>query len=131
MLSAAPAGRATPDQLHAQSGKFLETLRAARRLSCAAIFVLLALAALDASAHAAELAGATLPDTLKAGEKVLKLNGLGLQHALEIRRPSRPRVGQAIPDAEEGRDQGLQDEAESTGAGGRLGMSSRNARENR
>jgi hypothetical protein len=50
-----------------------------KTLSCAAIFVLLALAALEASARAAELAGATLPDTLKVGEKVLKLNGLGLR----------------------------------------------------
>src|SRR5262249_60989392 len=34
---------------------------------------------LSLHALAAELAGATLPDTLKAGEKTLKLNGLGLR----------------------------------------------------
>jgi hypothetical protein len=34
---------------------------------------------LGAVATAGELAGATLPDTLKAGEKTLKLNGLGLR----------------------------------------------------
>src|SRR5215470_3614195 len=33
----------------------------------------------SASALAGDLAGATLPDTLQAGEKTLKLNGLGLR----------------------------------------------------
>lgn len=33
----------------------------------------------EAHALAGELAGATPPDTLKAGEKTLKLNGLGLR----------------------------------------------------
>jgi hypothetical protein len=34
---------------------------------------------LDSAALAGELAGATLPDTLKSGEMTLKLNGLGLR----------------------------------------------------
>jgi len=38
-----------------------------------------ALLPLNLPARAAELAGATLPDTLAAGEKTLKLNGLGLR----------------------------------------------------
>src|SRR5262245_62287613 len=38
-----------------------------------------ALLLLSLPARAAELAGATLPDTLQAGEKTLKLNGLGLR----------------------------------------------------
>src|SRR5262245_37768544 len=38
-----------------------------------------ALLLLSLPARAAELAGATLPDTLTAGEKTLKLNGLGLR----------------------------------------------------
>src|SRR5262245_66580156 len=33
----------------------------------------------SASARARDLAGVTLPDTLQAGEKTLKLNGLGLR----------------------------------------------------
>ena len=37
------------------------------------------LAALLATAVGGELAGVTLPDTLKAGDKTLKLNGLGLR----------------------------------------------------
>ena len=36
---------------------------------------------------------------------------------IQIRRPSRPCVGQATPDTEDGRYRGLQDETESTGAG--------------
>ena len=38
-----------------------------------------ALLPLNLPARAAELAGATLPDTLAAGDKTLKLNGLGLR----------------------------------------------------
>jgi len=48
-------------------------------LSCTAIVVTLAVPILDTVAWAAELAGATLPDTLSAGDKTLKLNGLGLR----------------------------------------------------
>ncbi len=48
-------------------------------LSCAAIVVTLAVPILDTAARAGELAGATLPDTLSAGDKTLKLNGLGLR----------------------------------------------------
>jgi len=48
-------------------------------LSCTAIVVTLAVPILDTVARAAELAGATLPDTLSAGDKTLKLNGLGLR----------------------------------------------------
>jgi hypothetical protein len=41
--------------------------------------VMLSLSLLGAAALAAELAGAKLPDTLSAGDKTLKLNGLGLR----------------------------------------------------
>ncbi len=37
------------------------------------------LVALDVPGRAAELAGATLPDTVSAGDKTLKLNGMGLR----------------------------------------------------
>jgi len=43
------------------------------------MLVLLTATLLGASARAAELAGATLPDTMSAGGKTLKLNGLGLR----------------------------------------------------
>lgn len=45
----------------------------------AAISVMLPLSVLDTAALAGELAGATLPDTLKTGQMTLKLNGLGLR----------------------------------------------------
>src|SRR5882724_11726686 len=48
-------------------------------LSCAAIVVTLAVPILDTAARAGELASVTLPDTLSAGDKTLKLNGLGLR----------------------------------------------------
>ena len=44
-----------------------------------AMLATLAASVLDSAAWAAELAGATLPDTLSAGNKPLKLNGLGLR----------------------------------------------------
>ena len=50
-----------------------------RTLSCTAVLVMMAASTLDTAALAGELEGATLPDTLKAGEKTLKLNGLGLR----------------------------------------------------
>ena len=50
-----------------------------RTVSCAAALVLLAAATLHTTAVAGQLEGATLADTLKAGEKALKLNGLGLR----------------------------------------------------
>src|SRR5678815_4893726 len=50
-----------------------------RTLSCTAVLVMMAASTLDTVALAGELEGATLPDTLKAGEKTLKLNGLGLR----------------------------------------------------
>jgi len=50
-----------------------------RTLSHAAVMVMLALSMLGSATLAAELAGATLPDTLTAGDKTLKLNGLGLR----------------------------------------------------
>ena len=50
-----------------------------RTLSCAAVLVIWAASTLDTAALAGELAGVTLADTLKAGEKTLKLNGLGLR----------------------------------------------------
>jgi hypothetical protein len=49
-----------------------------RTLSCA-VFVMLAASTHHTTAAAAQLEGATLPDTLKAGDKTLKLNGLGLR----------------------------------------------------
>ena len=48
-------------------------------LSLAAVLVWSAFSTLGTVALAGELAGVTLPDTLKAGEKTLKLNGLGLR----------------------------------------------------
>jgi hypothetical protein len=48
-------------------------------LSLAAVLVGSAVSTLGTAALAGELAGVTLPDTLKAGEKTLKLNGLGLR----------------------------------------------------
>ena len=48
-------------------------------LSLAAVLVVSAVSPLGTAAVAGELAGVTLPDTLKAGEKTLKLNGLGLR----------------------------------------------------
>lgn len=50
-----------------------------RTLSCAAVVVILAASTLHTAALARELEGASLADTLKAGEKTLKLNGLGLR----------------------------------------------------
>ena len=47
--------------------------------SLAAVLLASTLSLLSLPTLAAELAGATLPDTLKAGEKTLKLNGLGLR----------------------------------------------------
>lgn len=48
-------------------------------LSFAAVLVGSAGLALGTAALAGELGGVTLPDTLKAGDKTLKLNGLGLR----------------------------------------------------
>src|SRR5215470_14398759 len=45
----------------------------------AALLVVSLVLSLGAAVLAGELSGATLPDTLKAGEKTLKLNGLGLR----------------------------------------------------
>lgn len=52
---------------------------AVRMLSCAALFVMSAALTHHTTAVAAQLEGATLADTLKAGDKTLKLNGLGLR----------------------------------------------------
>jgi hypothetical protein len=51
----------------------------AKTLSSAAVLVILAVSTLHTAALARELEGATLADTLTAGEKTLKLNGLGLR----------------------------------------------------
>jgi hypothetical protein len=48
-------------------------------LSLAFVLVVSAVSPLRTAALAGELSGVTLPDTLKAGEKTLKLNGLGLR----------------------------------------------------
>jgi hypothetical protein len=48
-------------------------------LGLAAVLVVSVVSPLGTTALAGELAGITLPDTLKAGEKTLKLNGLGLR----------------------------------------------------
>jgi chalcone isomerase-like protein len=53
-------------------------MKAAAMLSVA-ILVASAVPGLDTAARAAELAGATLPDTVSAGDKTLKLNGVGLR----------------------------------------------------
>jgi len=50
-----------------------------KTLSLAAVLVVSAVSPLGTAALAGEPAGITLPDTLKAGEKTLKLNGLGLR----------------------------------------------------
>ena len=47
--------------------------------SLASVLVVSAVSPLGTGALAGELAGVTLPDTLKAGDKTLKLNGLGLR----------------------------------------------------
>ena len=74
------------------------------------VLVGLAVTMLGASAWAGELAGVTLPDTLGAGGKTLKLNGLGLRKksivkvyvgGLYIETPSRD--AQAILAADEGK----------------------------
>ena len=49
------------------------------RLLRAAVPFILAVSMLDSAALAGELAGATLPDTLKSGDLTLTLNGLGLR----------------------------------------------------
>jgi hypothetical protein len=48
-------------------------------LSCAVVLAMLAASTHHTAALAGQLEGATLADTLKAGEKTLKLNGLGLR----------------------------------------------------
>jgi hypothetical protein len=48
-------------------------------LSLAAVLVASAVSSLGTAALAGELAGITLSDTLKAGDKTLKLNGMGLR----------------------------------------------------
>ena len=48
-------------------------------LSLAAVLVVSAVSTPGTHALVGELSGATLPDTLKTGEKTLKLNGLGLR----------------------------------------------------
>jgi hypothetical protein len=50
-----------------------------------AVLALLAVTTLGIAARAGELAGATLPDTLNAGEKAVKLNGLGLRKKTMIK----------------------------------------------
>jgi len=48
-------------------------------LASALVLVMSTVSPLGTAALAGELAGITLPDTLKTGEKTLKLNGLGLR----------------------------------------------------
>jgi Chalcone isomerase-like len=48
-------------------------------LRLAALLIVSPVSTLGTAALAGELSGATLPDPLKAGEKTLKLNGLGLR----------------------------------------------------
>jgi hypothetical protein len=50
-----------------------------KTLSCTAVIAILAASTLHTAALARELEGATLADTVTAGEKTLKLNGLGLR----------------------------------------------------
>lgn len=56
-----------------------------KALSLKAVLLILAVAILDSTALAGELAGAKLPDTLKAGDKTLRLNGLGLRQKAIIK----------------------------------------------
>jgi chalcone isomerase-like protein len=48
-------------------------------LSLAVLLIVSTVSTVGTAALAGQLEGATLPDTLKAGEKTLKLNGLGLR----------------------------------------------------
>lgn len=50
-----------------------------RTLACVAVALSLAVSTHHMDVLAAQLEGVTLPDTLKAGDKTLKLNGLGLR----------------------------------------------------
>jgi len=50
-----------------------------KALCCTAVLATLAASTHHSTAVAAQLEGATLADTLKAGDKTLKLNGLGLR----------------------------------------------------
>jgi hypothetical protein len=50
-----------------------------KTLSCAALLVMWVASTSNTAVLAAELGGVTLADTLKAGDKTLKLNGLGLR----------------------------------------------------
>jgi hypothetical protein len=50
-----------------------------KTLSRTAAWLTLVISTLDTAALAGELAGAKLPETLKAGDKTLQLNGLGLR----------------------------------------------------
>ena len=52
---------------------------ALRTLGCAVVLAVLTASTHHSAAVAAQLEGATLTDTLKAGDKTLKLNGLGLR----------------------------------------------------
>jgi hypothetical protein len=54
----------------------IKTMKTINRIAALLIF---SASLLNNGVFAAELAGAKLPDTLKAGEKTLKLNGLGLR----------------------------------------------------
>ena len=56
-----------------------DTLAGMRRLRRAAAVVVLAVSTLGPAARAAELAGATLPDTLSAGDETLKCKGTALR----------------------------------------------------
>ena len=50
-----------------------------KTLGRSVVLLILAVSTLDTAALAGELVGATLPETLKVGDKTLKLNGLGLR----------------------------------------------------
>ena len=81
-----------------------------KRISCLSlgVFALSGLFLADRPALAREMAGVTLPDTLSAGDKTLKLNGLGLRKkaifkvyvgGLYLEAPSKDAAGIVAADA--------------------------------
>src|SRR5712692_7027838 len=66
-------------------------------LSLAALLIVSPVSTLGTAAPAGELSGVTLPDTLKAGEKTLKLNGLGLRQKAMF-----DKMLALVPDVKEG-----------------------------
>jgi chalcone isomerase-like protein len=68
-----------------------------KTLGCAAVLAMLTAPTHHSTAVAAQLEGATLTDTLKAGDKTLKLNGLGLR-----KKAAFDKMLALVPDVKEG-----------------------------